>query len=118
MKAAVDVDNFVLVVNIITTIFVKQKAGSQLKNKEMTNSNFQIGQEVVRTMGDYVVGRIGSVIAIDSEKNRAQVKWVGETTTWVSFKALALTSIPYEITPGYDDKKKGKFIYPKYRVTL
>ena len=80
----------------------------------MTNSDFQIGQEVVRTIGDYVVGRIGNVIAIDSEKNRAQVKWVGETTTWVSFKALAPTTIPYEITPAYYDKIKGRHIYPKY----
>jgi len=36
---------------------------------------FKIGQEVVRTKGDYVVGRVGIIISI--ENNRAQVKWDG-----------------------------------------
>ena len=63
----------------------------------MKNQSLTIGQEVVRSKGDYVVGRIGIIIAIDTEKNRAQVSWYGQTTTWVSFNALELTSIPYEI---------------------
>jgi hypothetical protein len=79
----------------------------------MTNSNIQIGTEVVRTKGDYVVGRIGNVLAIDIEKNRAQVSWNGESTTWVSFNALELTSIPYEII-----YKKNKYsgTNPKYKA--
>lgn len=73
----------------------------------MTNANFQTGQQVVRAKGDYVVGRTGIIVSIDSEKNRAQVQWDGETKTWVSFNALADTSIPYEIV-----RSTGK--WPKY----
>jgi len=73
----------------------------------MTNLNIEIGTEVVRSKGDYVVGRIGSVVAIDLDKNRAQVYWNG-ITTWVSFNALELTSTPYEI-----DRTTGK--WPKYK---
>ena len=69
---------------------------------------FKIGQEVVRSKGDYVVGRIGSVIDIDSEGNRARVAWEGDSRTWVSFGSLELTSIPYEIV-------RGASRYPKYR---
>jgi hypothetical protein len=67
-------------------------------------TNFKIGQEVVRTKGDYVVGRVGIIIAIDEAKQRAQVDC--GIKTWISFKALAPTSIPYEIvrTPGKNPK--------------
>lgn len=57
-----------------------------------------IGDEVVRSKGDYVVGYVGCVIDIDIDKLRARVNW-GENRTWVSFAALELTSIPYEIIP-------------------
>ena len=79
----------------------------------MTTANFQIGQEVVRSKGDYVVGRIGNVVAIDLDKNRAQVYWNG-ITTWVSFTSIELTSIPYEIIAPY---KKDKYTWtnPKYK---
>lgn len=80
----------------------------------MTNSNIQIGTEVVRSKGDYVVGRIGNIIAIDDEKNRAQVSWHFDTTTWVSFTALELTSIPYEIIPAHQ-KNKYTWVNPKYK---
>lgn len=73
--------------------------------------NVKIEQEVVRSKGDYVVGRVGTVISIDSEKRRAQVKWKGQTTTWVSFDSIEPTSIPYEIVktnrfPKYQQKQK------------
>ena len=58
----------------------------------MTNANFTISQEVIRIKGDYVVGRKGLIVAIDSEKNRAQVQWYGNTKTWVSFNAIGLTT--------------------------
>lgn len=80
----------------------------------MKIENVTIGLEVVRSKGDYVVGRIGKIVDIDAEKNRAQVKWNGETSTWVSFTAIELTSIPYEITESYYDKKRGKLVNPKY----
>lgn len=79
----------------------------------MTTTNFQIGQEVVRSKGDYVVGRIGTIEAIDTTKNRAQVQWKGDTKTWVSFTALELTSIPYEIIPSFQ-KDKYTWTNPKY----
>lgn len=84
----------------------------------MTNSTFTIGQEVVRTKGDYVVGNTGSIIAIDTEKNRAQVDWNESSITWVSFKSLELTSIPYEIIPFKEwrnHKGEYKMSYPKYK---
>ena len=66
-----------------------------------------IGQEVVRATGDYVVGRIGTIIALDTDKNRAQVQWNGENATWVSLSAIEPTAIPYKFV-------KGSGRWPKY----
>jgi hypothetical protein len=82
----------------------------------MTTTEFKIGQEVVRSKGDYVVGRIGIIIALDSEKNRAQVKWESYfNCTWVSCNSIELTSIPYEIIPAYLKKNTGNYTNPKYK---
>ena len=73
-----------------------------------------IGLEVVRAKGDYVVGRVGNIIAIDTEKNRAQVNW----GSWVSFNVIEPTSIPYEIIPattGRDRFGYPKHTHPKYK---
>ena len=80
---------------------------TQLKIMKIQDAT--IGQQVVRAKGDYVVGRVGNIIAIDSEKNRAQVSW----GSWVSFTVIEPTSIPYEILPPY---KKDKYTWtnPKY----
>ena len=59
----------------------------------MTNLNIEIGTEVVRSKGDYVVGRIGSVVAIDLDKNRAQVSWNCGIKTWVSFIFIIFGSL-------------------------
>lgn len=75
---------------------------------------YEIGQEVVRTDGGYTVGRRGKIIAIDSEKNRAQVAWYGETKTWVAFTSLALTSVPYEIIPTQYDTRGRRKVSAKY----
>ena len=80
----------------------------------MNIQNATIGTEVVRSKGDYVVGRVGNIIAIDAEKNRAQVSWVTCWGTWVSFTAIEPTSIPYTITEGSYNKKTGKHSWPKY----
>lgn len=79
----------------------------------MTTAN--LNDRVVRSKGDYVVGRTGTVVALDLEKNRAQVQWDQDTKTWVSFTALELESIPYQIIPGTFNKKKGYDSYPKYK---
>jgi hypothetical protein len=59
-----------------------------------------IGQEVVRATGDYVIGRIGTIVALDADKNRAQVKWDESPTTWVSLTAIEPTSTPYKFVKG------------------
>lgn len=78
----------------------------------MTITEAQIGVEVVRSKGDYVVGRTGSIVAIDADKNRAQVAWQRETTTWVALASMELSSIPYEIAVTQKDKWSRKV--PKY----
>jgi hypothetical protein len=78
-------------------------------------TTFNIGQEVVRTKGDYVVGRTGFIIAV--ENNRAQVKWDGFGTSKVALNSIELTSIPYEIKPATETKDRFgyyKFTHPKY----
>ena len=75
-----------------------------------------IGVEVVRSKGDYVVGNVGEIRAIDAEKNRAQVYWYGETVTWVSLDAMELASIPYEIIRSkVRNSKTGRYPNPKYK---
>lgn len=80
----------------------------------MNIQNAAIGLEVVRSKGDYVVGRIGNIMAIDAEKNRAQVKWNNDPKSWVSFTSLELTSTPYEIIAAYQ-KDKYTWVNPKYK---
>ncbi len=92
-----------------------QQITTTTKNtNKMTNSNIQIGQEVVRSKGDYTVGRIGNVVAIDLEKNKAQVSWNIHNKTWVSINAIELTSIPYEIITTIP-KDKYTNTFPKYK---
>lgn len=75
-----------------------------------------LNQEVVRSAGDYVVGRIGVIVALDLEKNRAQVDWNNDPKTWVSFKVIEPTSIPYRIIPGHSTGSGRTYKYhnPKY----
>lgn len=65
---------------------------------------FKIGDEVVRSKGDYVVGRTGKILNIDLIKKRAQVDW----GTWVSLNSMELLSVPYKLV-----YKKGS-PNPKY----
>jgi hypothetical protein len=97
----------------IVIIFVLPNSKEMTNNME--NSKVSIGLEVVRSKGDYVVGRIGNIIAIDTEKNRAQVEWTTAPKSWVSFSALEPTSIPYEIIPPYQ-KDKYTWTNPKYKT--
>lgn len=75
----------------------------------------KIGDRVVRSKGDYVVGRTGTVI--DEKFHRRQVRWDKDNTTWVSVDALELESIPYYIqrfTSADRNPKTGRMPYPKY----
>lgn len=70
----------------------------------------EIGTEVVRSKGDYVVGRVGSVVAVDAEKNRAQICWLTAPKSWVSFSVIEPTYIPYEII------RSKEYTFPKYKI--
>ena len=81
-----------------------------------TSKNFTIGTEVVRSKGDYVVGRTGIIIAIDSVNSRAQVDWYTASKSWVKFDCLESTSIPYEILPAKPTcKRTGRNYWQTYR---
>lgn len=76
----------------------------------MSNSKYKIGDRVVRSVGDYVVGRVGEILNVEYRLNnyRYQVKWDGENKTWVVETSLELESIPYEIIPmTYHEKDIG-----------
>lgn len=49
---------------------------------------FLIGDQVIRSKGDYVVGRVGKIIEIDSLNRRARVEWEGSPRTWVKFNVI------------------------------
>lgn len=66
------------------------------------NSNLTNGQEVTRTIGDYVVGRKGIIVAIKGD--RVQVAWYGETKTWVNVKVITKRSV--EVKPNNQNKKE------------
>lgn len=83
----------------------------------MDVSKIKSGLRVVRSKGDYVVGREGKVVALDLEKNRAQVEWDSAPKTWVAFAYLEDASTPYRLTEFSVCKKTGRQSYPKY-VTL
>jgi len=96
------VHNFIIDYGTLIKISSIFALSNNNKTKKMANTIFQIGQEVVRSKGDYVVGRVGTILAIDEEKQRAQVSW----GSWVSFKVIESTSIPYEIIPAYQKNDK------------
>ena len=89
----------------------------------------QIGTEVVNSKGGHLTGRTGSVVAIDAEKNRAQIEWNYAhkvwanlevihlaNTTWVKLEAIELTSTPYEILePKPTCRRTGRMFNPTYR---
>ena len=79
----------------------------------MSTLKFEIGQRVVRSKGDYVVGRTGVITAIDADKLRANVAWDNDPKSWVKFESLELESIPYVIM-GSRLISKHKWSNPKY----
>ena len=93
-------------------------------NHKTMKSTPQIGTEVVRSKGDYYVGRTGIIVALDNDKNRAQVEWhrpdkSWENTfgkTWVKFEVIEPTSTPYEIlAPKPTCRRTGRMFNPTYR---
>lgn len=82
----------------------------------MNFQDTQIGQQVVRSKGDYVVGRIGEIVSKNEIKKRVQVSWKGNSKTWVSVFSVEPTSIPYEILPTEYNGITGRRIsWPVYR---
>ena len=57
----------------------------------MSNS-FQVGDNVTRIKGDYVVGRTGVIIDLDAIRRRARVQWRYAPKTWVSFDVIGHSS--------------------------
>lgn len=86
--------------------------------KIMNIKDAKVGTRVVRSKGDYVVGRTGTIVEIDEAKNRARVDWDKETKSQVNFNSLEPENIPYKIETFYEDKfrnkRTGHFPYPKY----
>jgi hypothetical protein len=70
------------------------------------NNELKIGQQVVRTKGQDMVGAIGAILSIDNAKNKVRVDW-GNITTTININSVALTSIPYRIqeAKNYIDSK-------------
>lgn len=77
-------------------------------------SDAKIGIRVVRSKGDYVVGRTGSIIDIDEKSGRCQIDWDGSPKTWVAIDSIELENIPYEIIEQPLNKRTGRYPYPKY----
>lgn len=78
-------------------------------------SKVEIGTRVVRSKGDYVVGRTGPIVAIDAAKNRVQVDWDEDTKTWVSVNSVELESIPYKIIHHTQvNPRTGRIQNPSY----
>lgn len=63
----------------------------------MELNKVEIGLNVVRSKGDYVVGNIGSVIEIDYAHSRARVQWKESSRTWVKVDVIEDANIPYRI---------------------
>ncbi len=81
----------------------------------MNLSDVVIGLEVVRSKGDYVVGNVGKIEAIDLEKGRVQVGWnTSHCKTWVKVEVIEPTTISYKITEYSYNKKSGRHSHPKY----
>lgn len=78
----------------------------------MIKEDIKLGVRVVRSKGDYVVGRTGEIVGNDPDKQRVQVQW-GGMMTWVSYKVVELESVPYELVsvPG-----KHGGTYSKYKA--
>ncbi len=84
----------------------------------MNVQDASIGVRVVRSKGDYVVGRTGEIIEVDTDKKRVRVQWCINGRTWVKVDSVELESVPYEVQTFYEDKyrnrKTGNFPFPKY----
>lgn len=81
----------------------------------MNFQDTQIGQSVVRSKGDYVVGRTGEIIDRDEDKQRVRVAWKGYNKTWVAVASIELTMFPYEIIPAKFHNTTGRGIsWPQY----
>ena len=65
---------------------------SEFIEKPSNMKGFKVDQEVIRTKGDYVVGRKGMIVEI--KEQRARVAWYGHPRTWVSLDVIEHTLRP------------------------
>jgi hypothetical protein len=81
----------------------------------MNIRDLKIGQEVVRTKGQDMVGAIGTILSIDNAKNKVSVDW-GHITTSLNSNSVEPTSIPYKIQEAKNYIHNGvyKIQYQKY----
>lgn len=80
----------------------------------MNLNDAKLTMEVVRSKGDYVVGRIGNIIDLDNEKGRVRVDWRGLNKTWVKIDCIEPANIPYEIIPAKYNAFNKRIAWPKY----
>jgi hypothetical protein len=72
----------------------------------------QIGLIVVRSKGDYVVGRLGAIVEI--VEGRARVEWEGAPKSMVKADVIEDAATPYGFTEFKYDRRTGRKTYPKY----
>ncbi|RKZ02514.1 hypothetical protein DRQ25_18555 [Candidatus Fermentibacteria bacterium] len=58
-------------------------------------NNYKIGTRVERTTGAYYdIGRLGTIVEIDTEKNRYRIFWDGDKRTWLTTAGVKETDKP------------------------
>ena len=99
-------------------LFISLQGSTNQTIVKMLISKATIGTRVVRSKGDYVVGRCGSILEINADTNRATVDWDAAAKSQVNFNSLELENEPYKIIEGHDVKdargKWLKFVNSKY----
>ena len=78
----------------------------------MKAEDLKIGLKVVRSKGDYVVGRLGTIVEI--VEGRARVDWEEAPKSMVKADVIEDASKPYGFTEYKRDRRTGRISYPKY----
>ena len=85
----------------------------------MNKQAARVGLKVVRSKGDYVVGRVGVIVELSDDMSRVRVSWENYNTTWVKLEVIEDAAIPYEIVT-YTTRKQGlgEWQMPRYEVRV